>query len=119
MISGIKGTPTVSELGQILHKCSDICNCDRLFEEFTSNTKGPGLLLHNTAHPSLDSSWCLRTLQRQLASAMRCLYVSLVTASVLQILSYSISHCFSLLLKTTLDKTSNHTLFTKEREGVV
>lgn len=59
MIPGIKGTPILSELGQIQHKCSDICNCDRLFEEPKSNTKSPGLLLHITAHPSSDNSWCL------------------------------------------------------------
>lgn len=50
MMPGIKGTPILSELGQIQHKCSDIC--DKLSEELKSNTKGLGLLLHITADPS-------------------------------------------------------------------
>lgn len=123
----MKETPIISELGQIQHKCSDICNCDRLLEEPKSNTQGLGLLLHIAARPSLDQGFlwllvlwlCQRTWQRQAVSTSGCPHVSLVTVSVFQIQSYSISYHLSLLLKCNLDKTSNHTLFTKEREGVV
>lgn len=79
MISGIKRSPTVSEFDQIQHKCSDICHCDRLFEELTSNTKGPGLLLHITAHPSRTAVGACELCRDSQQSAMRCLYVSLVT----------------------------------------
>lgn len=41
MIPGIKATPIIRELGQIQHKCSDICNCDRLSEELKSKVKVP------------------------------------------------------------------------------
>lgn len=53
----MKETPTISELGQIQHKCSDICNCDRLFEEPKSNAKGPELLLHLAVRPSRDQGF--------------------------------------------------------------
>lgn len=53
----MKETPIISELSQIQRKCSDICNCDRLFDEPKSNTKGPGLLLHIAAHPSWDGGF--------------------------------------------------------------
>lgn len=53
----MKETPIINELGQIQHKCSDICNCDRLLEEPKSNTQGPGLLLHIAARPSLDQGF--------------------------------------------------------------
>jgi len=50
-------TPIISELGQIQHKRSNTCNCDRLFEEPQSNIKGPGWLLHTAARPSQDQGF--------------------------------------------------------------
>lgn len=50
----MKETLIISELSQIRHKCSDICNCDRLFDKPKSNAKGPELLLHIAARPSWD-----------------------------------------------------------------
>lgn len=48
-----------------------------------------------------------------------CPDVSLVTVSVFQIQFYCTSHDLCLLLKGNLNKTANHTLFTKGAEGVV
>lgn len=84
MIPGIKGTPILSELGRIQHKCSDICNCDSLFGELKSNTKRLGLLLHIPAHPSLDKLVFVNCAMTA-SSTMGRLYVSPVTLSVLQI----------------------------------